>query len=227
VASRLRKSFVLAVAVAVAQIAAPASSSAATQIGHTFLPTGVCTSHPTFLQAQYSAPSDGVITSFAFQGDALSAPQLKFKVARLVSGSTYSIVGESGVVSPATSTLNQFPVRIPVKAGDLIGEYLVTDGGCDQPNASFTELYYVGDLAPGAQASFGSNAYQMDLSASLEPDADHDGYGDETQDQCPTDASTHGPCPSSTPSPSPHKRCHRKKHKSGAVISKKCKKRKG
>jgi len=29
----------------------------------------------------------------------------------------------------------------------------------------------------------------------LEPDADHDGFGDETQDQCPTHASTQGPCP--------------------------------
>ena len=28
-----------------------------------------------------------------------------------------------------------------------------------------------------------------------EPDADGDGFGDESQDQCPTDASTQGPCP--------------------------------
>jgi hypothetical protein len=35
----------------------------------------------------------------------------------------------------------------------------------------------------------------LDLSATLEPDADHDGFGDETQDQCPTNASTQGACP--------------------------------
>ena len=33
--------------------------------------------------------------------------------------------------------------------------------------------------------------YRINLSASLEPDADHDGYGDETQD-CPTNAATVG-----------------------------------
>jgi hypothetical protein len=37
------------------------------------------------------------------------------------------------------------------------------------------------------------------LNADIEPDADTDGFGDETQDQCPTNSSTHGPCP--TPAP--------------------------
>ena len=32
------------------------------------------------------------------------------------------------------------------------------------------------------------------VQASIEPDADNDGFGDETQDQCPTQATTHGPC---------------------------------
>jgi hypothetical protein len=31
--------------------------------------------------------------------------------------------------------------------------------------------------------------------ADVEPDADHDGYGDISQDRCPSDASTQGPCP--------------------------------
>ena len=32
------------------------------------------------------------------------------------------------------------------------------------------------------------------LNADLEPDADGDGYGDETQDGCPTEVSTQGEC---------------------------------
>ena len=36
------------------------------------------------------------------------------------------------------------------------------------------------------------------LSADIEPDADHDGFGDETQDKCPTDATTHDACPDKT-----------------------------
>src|SRR5262249_38293584 len=38
------------------------------------------------------------------------------------------------------------------------------------------------------------------VQADIEPDADHDGFGDETQDQCPTQASTQGPCDTTAPS---------------------------
>ena len=39
------------------------------------------------------------------------------------------------------------------------------------------------------------------MNASIEPDADDVGYGDETQDGCPTAASTAGPCPPPPPAP--------------------------
>lgn len=41
----------------------------------------------------------------------------------------------------------------------------------------------------------GSTNARLSVSATLEPDADGDGFGDETQDQCFTDPTTHGPCP--------------------------------
>ncbi len=37
------------------------------------------------------------------------------------------------------------------------------------------------------------------VQASIEPDADNDGFGDETQDQCPTQATTQGPCDTTPP----------------------------
>ena len=40
---------------------------------------------------------------------------------------------------------------------------------------------------------------ELVLNADIEADADKDGYGDETQDQCPTNAATQGPCPPVTP----------------------------
>ena len=43
----------------------------------------------------------------------------------------------------------------------------------------------------------------MPIPSLVEPDADGDGYGDETQDQCPTDASTQGPCPAPKVAPAP------------------------
>jgi ribosomal protein S8E len=43
----------------------------------------------------------------------------------------------------------------------------------------------------------------VNLSAVLEPDADGDGYGDVTQDLCPTNAATHDACPTQPTSPPP------------------------
>ncbi len=55
-------------------------------------------------------------------------------------------------------------------------------------------------MAPGGPfSSFPNSAYN--LSAKLEPDADGDGFGDETQDQCPTDAATQDQCASPPPGP--------------------------
>jgi hypothetical protein len=67
----------------------------------------------------------------------------------------------------------------------------------------------------------GSN-HQIDVSAVLEPDADHDGFGDETQDQCPTNGSTHGPCPATGQRAAALKKC-KKKH--SAHARKKCRKK--
>lgn len=177
---------------------APSSGVAATQIGTTVTPTNTCPAGFTFLQSEYSAPSDGVITRWDFQAPSSNVPHLKFKVGRHVTGTTYAGVGESGVVIPVAATLNQNPVRIPVKAGDLIGLYSVGVGNVtcdDRPNPGFLEFGTDSDLTPGAQTSFDTfSGFQLDVAAALEPDADNDGFGDETQDQCPTNASTQGPC---------------------------------
>jgi hypothetical protein len=227
----MRRLLIACLATLTALIAASGSAGAATQVGHTLTPVGLCNNGITWLQPQDSAPSDGVITRWDYQAAASNAPQLKFKVGRHVTGSTYSIVGESGVVSPAPGTLNHFPIRIPVRRGDLLGFYTVTGGGCDQSNPFFTELTATADVAPGTQGSFTAEMdfsnYEMDVSASLEPDADHDGFGDETQDQCPTNGTTQGPCPVTPGTPVTSKCKHKKKkHKSAVSAKKKCKKHK-
>jgi Ca2+-binding RTX toxin-like protein len=39
------------------------------------------------------------------------------------------------------------------------------------------------------------SGFRIDIAAKVEPDSDRDGFGDETQDQCPTNATVQGPCP--------------------------------
>ena len=58
--------------------------------------------------------------------------------------------------------------------------------------------------------------FEVLVQGTVETDADHDGYGDDTQDQCPTDASTHGPCPTSTPAPPPHRKKCKKQEALGS-----------
>jgi hypothetical protein len=66
------------------------------------------------------------------------------------------------------------------------------------PLAPNDRMYqFGGDVPVGAtQTATGPFPnYRVNVAATIEPDADEDGFGDETQDQCPTDASTQGPCP--------------------------------
>ena len=163
---------------------------AATTIGQTFTPPENCSSNIVHLATgspgnQYIAPSDGVITSWRYQAPA-SPPQLEFKVARTAGGSNFTIVGESAAVAPSPSTLNSFAIRLSVRAGDVLGLYTPATGGpCSQAVGGFDLHYATGNQAPGSTTSYTFLAgHQLDVAATLEPDADADGFGDESQDQC-------------------------------------------
>ena len=62
--------------------------------------------------------------------------------------------------------------------------------------------FFAGPIPDGTGATPASppiDKARVYVNADIEPDADHDGFGDETQDQCPSDASTAGPCPPPAP----------------------------
>jgi hypothetical protein len=215
-------------------LAAAGSASAATTIGQTFVPTVQFSSDYTGLQATspgdlYAAQSPGVITSWSFQASASNIPQgLKLKVGRPEGGTAFTIVGESGPKNPAASQLNTYTdVAIPIQTGDVIGLYMGSVGAntYHNTNSSFGEVEDAGDFPLGVSHTYGGPFnLVLDVSAKLEADADHDGFGDETQDCAPSNPGTHSGC--SVP-PASKRKCkkHKKKHKSGAVIAKKCKKK--
>ena len=85
---------------------------------------------------------------------------------------------------------------------------------CEHASCAFStgngDLIQEGSANPEAQAGATvnlavpyANIYRLNVTASIEPDADGDGYGDETQDGCTTNSSAQGQCP--TPAP-PDKR---------------------
>ena len=179
------------VVAAAALIAIPSSASAATQIGSTFTPETICSLDRTRLQsqspgAQYAAPSAGVITGWSFEAGT-SPPQVKFKVGRPAGGDSFTIIGESAFVIPAENTLNSYTVQIPVQVGDVIGHYFSTaamGSRCGRAAPGYTFHFANGDVLPSSTATFVAfSDFQLDLSATLEPDCDNDGLGDQTQDK--------------------------------------------
>ncbi len=185
-------------------------ASAVTVVGQTFTPDGTCGQN-TFLQfgspgSQYTVPYDGVITSWSHQAAPDNQPnELRFKVGRFAGADAYTIVGESAPKAPTAGQLNTYPdVSIAVRAGDLIGFYPGAGGPrCVNVIASYSVVWDTGgvDVAAGTTATFTPPQpnIQLDVSATLELDADHDGFGDETEDVCPGEAGAQSGCDADPP----------------------------
>jgi hypothetical protein len=143
-----------------------------------------------------AAPSSGVITKAAV---ALPAGPFsyatKLKVARGTGvANQYTVQAESAAFT-LTGGAQAFSVRVPVTAGDLIGLGGPTAFACGAV-AGATAAAVAADAAVGAPVVYtpAANA-SVPVVATVEPDVDHDGYGDVTQDQCPQSALFQTACP--------------------------------
>jgi hypothetical protein len=189
----------------------PSLASASTQLGRTVDNAIACGSNnPAAVRWQHAATSagapsytvpagGGVITSWSTNPGANSGTSTRLEVVR--EGSPSSVVGESSLQSNiAQHNSAAFPTQIAVQAGDRIGIEIgpTSSVHCATNTPGGDAMYQLPDPGAGNQFS-GSPTVQsswlLDVSATVEPDADHDGFGDETQDLCPTDPTTHGPCP--------------------------------
>ena len=150
----------------------------------------------------YAVPAGyGVITAWR-HSTGTTPGDLTLKVYRPTAAPGQFLVVAADPRTAVAGTVHTFPERIPVRPGDRIGistttvevAYLTSDPA---------DLMSVFDLeAPDPPV--GSTAtvdgapfvgYKVDVSARLETDADGDGFGDVTQDGCPTNAGTQGACP--------------------------------
>ncbi|HYU59130.1 MAG TPA: hypothetical protein VEK39_00080 [Solirubrobacterales bacterium] len=209
----------LAAAIGALAVAGPGQAGAATRIGETFPPDYVCDSGSTIVQSdsldqQFAAPSAGVITAWSHQAVG-SPPAARLKVARPGGGDDFTIVGESALETLGPGVVNTFPTRIAVRAGDVIGFYFAPAGyvACARVRPGYEDHFLAGDQPAGTTAAFTpQSGYELDVSAVLEPDADTDGFGDETQDTCPGQpGATHGCPPETTINNAPKKTTAKKK----------------
>jgi hypothetical protein len=145
---------------------------------------------------ELTSPIDGVIVRWRVRrGDgpgALSADKISLRVLKpTATANRYTAVGTSSAHEVPSFTeepkekIWTFPTQLPIEAGETIG--LGTTAG-EFParkiiGASYLER--VNPLADGKSATFeeglATDLY-VEVNADIEPDCDHDGLGDETQD---------------------------------------------
>ena len=188
------------------------------------IPNLSCTTAITGLAMASRAPggaraaSDGVIVSWSLRAGASTIDHsVRLRVVRNDTGAG---TGPTEVL-PKAAGVYTYAARLPVGNGDLLGvDTLNVPEMLGVPivrsPASGANLdYWSSQLADGeTRAPFTNEAaLELLMNATIEPDADNDGWGDETQDKCPTGAATgnegcpppkkQGPPPPSGESPIP------------------------
>ena len=143
-------------------------------------------------------PAAGVITRWTFNVG-IALPPITFSTALKILRGTgtpkqFQVVADTGQV-PISGGTNSFSARIPVQAGDYVGTFgRVPEGPitlvCSTSNPSDKSAIIEGDLALGSTGTAPAEpeSVQVPLVVFVEPDADNDGFGDETQDLCPQSA---------------------------------------
>jgi hypothetical protein len=144
----------------------------------------------------YAAPSNGVITSWRVNaGTATGLAELKVYRSTATSNQ-FRIVGVSGPQTVMPGSINSFQTRIPVLARDRLGLKVNGNTVVNHPGAENDVIAFIADGNSGdtVSTSVSGGPVRINVAATLEPDRDGDGFGDETQDGCPTDAASQGLC---------------------------------
>ncbi len=153
---------------------------------------------------QLTAPFDGVITSWQFYTDDVGQGGATAQLRTLLptGGKGYEVTG-AGPINPLPPVKGEgptdhnvphvFPTRVPIAAGETVGVSLAYEAGSFVlpvlPAVLGWKLGCFGGGCPTEVPAAGKSAdagiysdISLAMNATLEPDADHDGYGDETQD---------------------------------------------
>lgn len=142
------------------------------------------------------APSDGVVTEVRFRGQ---FSDTRVRVVRVDTAAKTVRVVRSGAPRAATALgVDQWKIdeRIEIRAGERVTLDAPGSGAALFALPGISGGLVVPRPADGAEASYTAFPFSGPwIEAFVEPDADRDGFGDETQDRCPNDASTQAPCP--------------------------------
>jgi len=148
----------------------------------------------------YTTPA-GVVTSWTVVVASNPGTTVKLKTVHEGPADTYTVQRSSEAVELASIGANTFASHVPVAAGDALALWAVSPSNV--PCAFTTGLagdrlggfLMASEPKPGQAFPFGFNpGLRLNVSATVEPDADGDGFGDVTQDSCPGRATSQGDC---------------------------------
>lgn len=168
----------------------------------------------------YVAPSDGIVTSFTFRGSSGglgTTTQTKLLILEPLGGANYRVTAAGQLETVNDQFIATRTTGLPIVAGQTIGLY---GFACRTQPAGTGMVRYIGAPAPeppvgGATAFPTPDPARMLLQATIEPDCDNDGFGDETQDQ---DLSPCPPAPTATITKGPAEKVKTKKKKVKATF---------
>ncbi len=161
------------------------------------------------------SPINGVLVRFRLQfrdwGNA------RLRVLRPAGGGTFSVVASDiGHLLGTTfeDALFPFPTRLPISAGDRIG--IDADWSARMTTVPGATIGYWAPIKnesdpASAPTALGGANQALAFNADVEPDADRDGFGDETQDCAPANPALSAACPPAQPAKRRCKKGHRLK----------------
>jgi hypothetical protein len=152
-----------------------------------------------------AAAVDGVVVRWRVLGGAPGS--YRVRIVAPAGGSSYTILRSSAAETvaatpPLTEAISTFATRLPIPAGGYVGLNPAPTAPRFLSSAIGSKYGQLPNDGDGMVASMSTEVDgELFYDADIEPDADHDEYGDVTQDACPSDAATQGAC--SPPPPAP------------------------
>ncbi len=189
-------------------LAGPGTASAATEFGDNCVANEATATEPVTVfgvvasgnPLPLTSPVSGVMTQWksVLVPAPVSIPQT-LKVLRPAGPNLVQIIGEAP--GSITGGVNTFNTRIPVQAGDRVALFGDPTSGNLVCRTTGVEQIIGGFVGPGGGVGttvphvVQETDARIPVTGVVEPDADNDGFGDETQDKCPQLATTQVACP--------------------------------
>jgi hypothetical protein len=187
------------------------STASATEVLGSVADAGGCSDDTAYVGPSVSSGPDyianagGVVTTYSMTADSSTLVTVRLLVLQPGAGTNYTAVQEDAArtqtVPGAVNT--QTNIHLPIAAGQTIGLFVPNqasgEGWCLDYTGNPLDTYrdFSGEPPLNSPTAFSSHPdpIRLNLAATVEPDADSDTFGDETQDTCLGTAGPYSGCP--------------------------------